>query len=104
MSDDNKVNRRDFIATTTAAAGAARALGAAVSASAQWRGGVWTGAKRRDDVALQRRTRERIICTARSSWRGGVWTGAKRREDVALQRRTRERIINTARVGSAKPG
>ncbi|MBR0751312.1 hypothetical protein JQ604_03875 [Bradyrhizobium jicamae] len=37
MSDDNKVNRRDFIATTTAAAGAASALGAAVSvpASAQ---------------------------------------------------------------------
>ena len=34
MSDDNKVNRRDFIATTTAAAGAASALGAAVSAPA----------------------------------------------------------------------
>ena len=29
MNDQNKVNRRDFIATTTAAAGAASALGAA---------------------------------------------------------------------------
>src|SRR6516165_125555 len=35
MSDDNQVNRRDFIAGTTAAASAASALGAAASASAQ---------------------------------------------------------------------
>jgi len=37
MNDQNKVNRRDFIATTTAAAGAASALGAAAltPASAQ---------------------------------------------------------------------